>query len=83
MTTATRLSPRQARMLDFIRQFITEHSWAPSIRELMDECDITSTSVARYNLNAMERLGVIELGRNEHGLMQARCIRLTYKARKE
>jgi repressor LexA len=53
------LSPKQQRILDFIRQHMEDHSFPPSIREICGACEISSTSVADYNLNALERKGYI------------------------
>jgi SOS-response transcriptional repressor LexA len=41
---------RQQRMLLFIRDYTTERGRPPTIREIADECGITSTSIARYHL---------------------------------
>ncbi|HML22115.1 MAG TPA: MarR family transcriptional regulator [Aggregatilinea sp.] len=64
MTTATRgkLTDRQARVLTFIRRYIERNGWAPTIREICDECEISSTSVAGYNLAALEAAGFIRRG---------------------
>ena len=52
-----RLSIRQQRMLDFLRRFGEENGYLPSLRDIMAGCGISSTSVASYNLNALEREG--------------------------
>jgi len=53
------LSPRQERMLSFIRQFFAEHSRPPTIREIGHAVDISSTSVVNYNLNILKDKGYI------------------------
>jgi repressor LexA len=58
------LSRRQERILDFIRRFVTEHQFPPTIREIGEAADISSTSVVNYNLNALEKKGLIERDRN-------------------
>jgi repressor LexA len=58
------LSRRQERMLDFIRRFVNEHQFPPTIREIGEAVDISSTSVVNYNLNALEKKGMIERDRN-------------------
>ncbi len=55
----TGLSKRQQRILLFIEQCIVDRSQPPSIREICDHCDISSTSVADYNLKRMEEKGYI------------------------
>src|SRR6476619_5043771 len=57
------LSVRQESILRFMRQFIDEHDYPPSIRDIQLGCDISSTSVVDYNLKALERLGYIRRDR--------------------
>ncbi|MFC2030726.1 transcriptional repressor LexA [Chloroflexota bacterium] len=54
------LSERQQKILDFIREFIGERSFPPTIREIGQTVGISSTSVVKYNLDALERKGFIE-----------------------
>lgn len=53
------LSERQQAILDYIRAFILENEYPPSIREIMATLNISSTSVVNYNLNALVREGHI------------------------
>lgn len=53
------LSPKQNRILSFIRTFIDDHDYPPSIRQIQEACDISSTSVVDYNLRALEKSGHI------------------------
>ena len=55
----SKLSARQENMLDFITNFISQHSYPPTIREIGKACQITSTSVVNYNLNKLENEGYI------------------------
>ncbi len=55
----SKLSARQENMLDFITNFISQHSYPPTIREIGKACHITSTSVVNYNLNKLENEGYI------------------------
>jgi repressor LexA len=57
------LSPKQQRILQFLRDYIDEHDYPPSIREIQDACEISSTSVVDYNLRALERAGYIRRDR--------------------
>ena len=62
MTTATRaLTPRQQRILDFIREYIRREQRAPSVRNIMDGAGVSSTSVVTYNLRALARAGELWL----------------------
>ena len=57
------LSEKQRRILDFIREFIDEHDYPPSIRQIQEACDISSTSVVDYNLRILEKQGYIRRDR--------------------
>lgn len=52
-----RLSGRQQAMLEFIKGFMEESGYPPTIREIGKACGISSTSVVNYNLNKLEREG--------------------------
>ena len=51
------LSPKQSRILDFLRRFLEDKSYPPTIRDIQKGCAISSTSVVDYNLNILEREG--------------------------
>ena len=57
------LSPKQQRILAFMRDFVDENSYPPSIRDILSGCGISSTSVVDYNLKALERMGNIRRDR--------------------
>jgi repressor LexA len=57
------LSAKQQSILRFIRTFLREKDYPPSIRDIQEGCDISSTSVVDYNLKALERLGHIRRDR--------------------
>ncbi len=52
-----RLSPKQDRILEFIGQFLDDHQFPPTIRDIQAGCEISSTSVVDYNLRILERQG--------------------------
>jgi len=54
-----KLSDRQQSMLEFITSFLDEYGYPPTIREIGKACNITSTSVVNYNLNKLEREGLL------------------------
>src|SRR5438105_4859253 len=76
------LSAKQQTILQFMREFISEHDYPPSIRDIQIGCDISSTSVVDYNLKALEKLGLIRRDREvsraiellDHGPRRARII---------
>ncbi|HEY7802603.1 MAG TPA: transcriptional repressor LexA [Dehalococcoidia bacterium] len=57
------LSAKQQDILTFMREFINEHDYPPSIRDIQVGCTISSTSVVDYNLKALERQGFIRRDR--------------------
>jgi repressor LexA len=57
------LSSKQHSILHFIRRFIEEHDYPPSIRQIQDGCRISSTSVVDYNLKKLEGDGYIRRDR--------------------
>src|SRR5688572_26513882 len=63
MALQKNLSSKQESILRFIRNFIRNHDYPPSIRDIQDGCSISSTSVVDYNLKALERLGFIRRDR--------------------
>jgi repressor LexA len=63
MSIATRLSPRQERIIQFIREFRARHGYPPTVREIGAAAGISSTSVVDYNLNILEKAGIIKRDR--------------------
>lgn len=63
MTLQKSLSTKQQAILRFIRDFIRDKDYPPSIRDIQDGCGISSTSVVDYNLKALERMGHIRRDR--------------------
>src|SRR5262249_45955092 len=57
------LSPKQQKIIQFIRDFVRDHDYPPSIRDIQIACTISSTSVVDYNLKALERQGLIRRDR--------------------
>jgi repressor LexA len=57
------LSSKQQRIIEFLRNFLDEHDYPPSIRDIQQGCDISSTSVVDYNLKRLEEKGLIRRDR--------------------
>ncbi len=57
------LSPKQERMLAFIRQFLGERGYPPTVRDIVRGCGLSSTSVVDYNLTLLERGGYLRRDR--------------------
>jgi len=57
------LSTKQSRILDFLRQFLDDKGYPPTIRDIVKGCKISSTSVVEYNLRILEREGYLRRDR--------------------
>ena len=57
------LSDKQQLILEFLETFISEHDYPPSIRDIQNGCNISSTSVVDYNLKRLEEKGLIRRDR--------------------
>ncbi len=53
------LSAKQQHIIDFIRRFSTDTGYPPSIRDIVSGCGLSSTSVAAYHLDVLEKQGYI------------------------
>ena len=53
------LSSKQQNIIDFIHRFLIEKGYPPSIRDIVNGCGISSTSVVDYNLKILEEKGYI------------------------
>jgi repressor LexA len=53
------LSTKQSKIFNFLKDFILEKDYPPSIRDIQNHCDISSTSVVDYNLKKLEEKGLI------------------------
>ena len=72
-----KLKERPENILGFIKTFVAENQGSPTIREIQDGLDISSTSVVDYNLNILVREGYLSRG----DFRSSRSIRLTAKSR--
>ena len=57
------LGDKHKSILEVLQRFNDEFGYPPSIREICTEADISSTSVANYYLERLEKLGYIERDR--------------------
>ncbi len=57
------IGERHQKILDFIASYQREHKHPPSIREIGEDCDISSTSVVNYYLDQLEKSGHLERDR--------------------
>lgn len=54
-----KLSEKQQNILDFISEFLDEHQFPPTVRDIQSGCNISSTSVVDYNLRILQREGYL------------------------
>ncbi len=54
------LSERQQRIVEFIHRHLREYDYPPTIREIGEAAEISSTSVVKYNLAKLTEFGLIE-----------------------
>ena len=52
-----KLSEKQEKILSYIRGFLEEHQFPPTVRDIQAGCGISSTSVVDYNLRILQREG--------------------------
>ena len=48
-------SDRHQFIREFIHEFMDEHQFPPTVRDIQAGCDISSTSVVDYNLHILQR----------------------------
>ena len=53
------MKQRQTKILAFIKDFTTRHPYPPALREIVEGCGLSSTSVAQYNLRLLEQRGYL------------------------
>jgi len=53
------LTTKQNKIFNFLKDFILEKDYPPSIRDIQNNCAISSTSVVDYNLKKLEEKGLI------------------------
>jgi repressor LexA len=67
------LTERQIKILHVLARFQQQYGYPPSIREICEKVNISSTSVANYYLNQLEEMGYIERdGRVSRGIRLVR-----------
>lgn len=53
------LSSKQEQIINFVREFLDDRGYPPTIRDIAAGCGISSTSVVAYNLDKLEQAGYI------------------------
>ena len=78
VTASPTLSERQSRILAFIWRYTVANSRPPSLRGIVEGCDISSASVVEYNIRRLEENGYLT-----RTPMACRTIVLTGRGRSE
>ena len=71
-----RTSNKREQILNFLIQFMNEHGYAPTVREICNAVGLQSTATVHYHLNALRDAGLIEMDE-----MKKRAISLPYAQR--
>jgi repressor LexA len=54
------LNETRQRILQYIHDFVEERGYAPTVRDILRGCDISSTAVVQHHLNVLDREGLID-----------------------
>ena len=60
MTSNLNLSPKQNNIFNYIVEYFEENGISPTIEDVKKGCKISSKSVVSYNLNILEKKGLID-----------------------
>ena len=56
-----RTTNKREQILNFLTQFMNEHGYAPTVREICNAVGLQSTATVHYHLNALRDAGLIEM----------------------
>ena len=56
-----RTSNKREQILNFLTQFMNEHGYAPTVREICNAVGLQSTATVHYHLNALRDAGLMEM----------------------
>ena len=59
MAARKKMPERRRRILDFLQEFYFENGIPPTVRDIQQACEISSTSVVDYNLRQLEEAGYL------------------------
>lgn len=55
-----KISETRSRILNFIQAFLEDRGYAPTVRDILKGCNITTSSVVQHHLNVLEKQGYIQ-----------------------
>ena len=64
--TIEKTAEKCSRTLDFIKKFVDENGYPPTVREICSQVGFKSTASAKYYLDKLEEQGVIRKGDNKN-----------------
>ncbi len=67
------LTPRQRRIMEFIRAWVNEHGYPPSVREIGKAVQLVSPSSVAYQLRELEKKGLLRRDRNRPRAVDVRA----------
>ena len=59
MVARKKMTVRRRRILNFVQDFYSENGIPPTVRDIQQACEISSTSVVDYNLKQLEEAGYL------------------------
>ncbi len=59
---------RQRELLEFLRRYLREHGYAPTLREMADALGVSSVATIHKHLKALQRRGLLKKHRGWRGL---------------
>lgn len=64
------LTSQQQKLLDKIKHYLANHGYAPTVRELCDEMDLSSTATVQVHINNLEKKGYLRKQDNKNRTME-------------
>lgn len=61
MSKKGKLTERQQNILQAVKEYIDEHAFPPSLREIAEATDTSSVSVVKYNLGVLQDRGLVKV----------------------
>ena len=55
-----KLTSQQEKLLDVIKKYLVKHGYAPTVRELCEEMDLSSTATVQVHINNLEKKGYLK-----------------------
>jgi len=63
-----KISKQQSQILDFIKSYFSQHSYAPTLQEIANHTEMGSKAAVLYHLRRLELLGLISRTKDSRGI---------------